>query len=140
MIYMCNTYNILSTDQRFFPAAVDQREQDRVHQGGHLRQPDFVEPSVSDLTLSITFIIVAVFMIITALDLTPLNEALLEQVQLKGLSPQFHHHSRNSFQCHCRHHHHHRHHRNYQHRHDDFLADHCTTTALRAFPMGLLAE
>ena len=47
MIYVCNIYNILSTDQRFFPAAVDQREQDRVHKGGHLRQPDFVEPSVS---------------------------------------------------------------------------------------------
>ena len=56
---MCNTYNILSTDQRFFPAAVDQREQDRVHKGGHLRQPDFVEPSVSvALLLLVTFIVV----------------------------------------------------------------------------------
>ena len=53
-------------------------------------------------------------MIITALDLTPLNEALLKQVQLKGLSPQFHHHSRNSFQCHCRYHHHHRDHRHHR--------------------------
>ena len=56
---MCYTYNILSTDQRFFPAAVDQRKQDRVHKGGHLRQPDFVEPSVSvALLLLVTFIVV----------------------------------------------------------------------------------